>query len=64
MSKSNRATLQDYIENRELELQAFNRAIREAYIKHKAAGVPIAVWEDGKVKIIPAEEIRIPEEMD
>jgi hypothetical protein len=62
MPKSNGATLQDYIDHRELELRAFNRAIRNAYIKHKAAGVPIAVWEDGKVKIVPPEQIVIPDD--
>ena len=41
-------------------LDALNAGVREALIKHKQAGVPIAVWEDGKVVEIPADEIVIP----
>jgi hypothetical protein len=39
---------------------AFRRATRDALLAHKRAGVPIAVWRDGKVVTIPAEEIEIP----
>jgi hypothetical protein len=39
---------------------AFRRATRDALLAHKQAGVPIAVWRDGKVVTIPAEEIEIP----
>jgi hypothetical protein len=31
---------------------------------HKKLGNPIAVWENGKVVIVPPEEIVIPEEHD
>ena len=41
---------------------AIQRGAREALIKHKAMGVPIAIWQDGKVVLIPAEEIEVPEE--
>ncbi|GMU57593.1 hypothetical protein DYH09_09090 [bacterium CPR1] len=46
-------------------LDRITRAIalgsRDALIKHKALGVPIATWRDGQVVIVPPEEIVIPE---
>ena len=33
------------------------RAVREAVLEHKRAGNSIAVWRDGKVVIVPPEEI-------
>ena len=36
-------------------------AVRNALLQHKRAGNPIAVWEDGKVVWIPAEEIDVPD---
>ncbi len=34
-------------------------AVRQALLQHKRAGNPIAVWRDGKVVWIPAEEIPV-----
>ena len=42
-------------------LRALRRAVRHALIEHKRAGNPIASWKDGKVVIIPAEEIEVEE---
>ena len=36
-------------------------AVRHALLTHKRAGRPIASWRDGKVVIIPAEEIEVEE---
>ncbi len=36
------------------------RAVEHALLFHKRAGNSIAAWRDGKVVIIPAEEIIIP----
>jgi hypothetical protein len=33
--------------------------VRKALQEHKKAGIGIAVWESGKVKVIPANRIRI-----
>ncbi len=44
--------------------RALNRAVRNALIMHKKLGNPIAAWENGKVVIVPPEEIVIPEEHD
>jgi len=37
----------------------FQEAVRRALLDHKRAGNPIAVSEDGKVVIIPPEEIPV-----
>ncbi len=42
--------------------RAFAYAVREALLDHKRAGNPVAIWADGKVKIVPPEEIILPEE--
>jgi hypothetical protein len=34
---------------------------KKALQTHKNAGVEIAIWENGKVKVIPANKIRIKE---
>jgi hypothetical protein len=38
---------------------AFNRAVRQALLAHKRAGVPIAVGQNGKVVWIPPDEIEV-----
>jgi len=40
---------------------ALRRAARNALLEHKRAGNPVASWEDGRVVIIPAEEITVEE---
>lgn len=35
------------------------RAVRQALLMHKRAGNPVAGWRDGKVVVIPAEEIPV-----
>jgi hypothetical protein len=35
-------------------------AVREALLMHKRIGNPVAIWKDGRVVIIPPEEIVIP----
>lgn len=35
-------------------------AVREALIMHKRIGNPIATWKNGKVVIVPPDEIEIP----
>lgn len=35
------------------------RAVNHALLRHKRLGNPIAVWRDGKVVIVPPEEIVI-----
>jgi len=40
-------------------LKEMQRAVREALARHKLAGNPVPVWEDGRVRWIPAEEIPV-----
>ncbi|HXG67154.1 MAG TPA: hypothetical protein VNO70_18775, partial [Blastocatellia bacterium] len=35
------------------------RAVRQALLMHKRAGNPVASWKDGKVVMIPPEEIPV-----
>jgi hypothetical protein len=37
--------------------RALRQAVREAVLRHKRLGQPIAVWRDGRVVEIPPEEI-------
>ncbi len=36
---------------------ALDRAERNAWLKHKQLGAPLVVWRDGKVVLVPPEEI-------
>jgi hypothetical protein len=40
-------------------LDAMRQSVREALLHHKRAGNPIAVWREGAVAWIPADEIVI-----
>jgi hypothetical protein len=40
--------------------RVFRLAVREELMMHKRIGNPIATWKDGKVVIVPPEEIEIP----
>jgi hypothetical protein len=41
--------------------QAMKQAVREALMRHKQAGNPVATWRDGRVVWIPPEEIPVEE---
>lgn len=41
--------------------EAMREAVRHALLTHKRAGNPVASWKDGRVVIIPAEEIQVEE---
>ena len=36
-----------------------DQAGREALARHKALGIPVAIWRDGKVVELPPEQIEI-----
>ena len=40
---------------------AMRQGVREALRRHKLLGESIAVWKDGKVVVVPPEEIEISE---
>ena len=39
--------------------EALRRASRHALSAHKSAGRPVATWKDGRVAVVPAEQIAI-----
>jgi len=39
---------------------AIKEAVAEAIAEHKRRGHPIAIWRDGKVVLIPPDEITVP----
>ena len=41
--------------------EALQKAVAEAIAEHRRNGVPIAVWRNGKVVRIPAEQIEVRE---
>jgi hypothetical protein len=41
---------------------AMRRGVREALLRHKKLGESIAVWRDGRVVIVPPEEIVVDDE--
>ncbi len=51
--------LEACIVDRRLERAAFGRAVHKALIRHKRAGIPIATWENGRVRIVPSDEIDV-----
>ena len=53
----------DYFAVNALEIgRVFQLAVNDALRMHKRLGNPIASWKDGKVVIIPPEEIVIPDD--
>ena len=41
--------------------EAFRKAVAQAIVEHRRNGIPIAIWRNGKVVRIPAEQIEIRE---
>jgi len=37
--------------------RALNAAVRDAVEVHRQAGLPLAVWQDGKVALVPADSV-------
>jgi len=44
--------------------EILRRAVQHALLMHKRAGNPIATWKDGKVVIVPPEEIPVEDPLD
>jgi hypothetical protein len=61
MSKQTKEILtNDYFAANAIEIgKVFQRAVNDALRMHKRLGNPIAAWRDGKVVIIPPEEINV-----
>ena len=41
--------------------QALSRAVRDALLRHRQAGNPVADWREGRVVWLPPEEIALPQ---
>ena len=51
----------DYFATHAKEIErVFRLAVNDALLMHKRLGNPIATWKDGKVVIVPPEEIVVP----
>jgi len=48
-----------FITHAEALVPVLQEAVRQALLEHKRAGNPIASWKDGKVIMIPPEEIPV-----
>jgi hypothetical protein len=61
----NKITLSPHwlIDEREKVDAAFRRAVNHALMMNKRLGNPIATWKDGKVVIVPPEEIVLSSEV-
>lgn len=55
--KSDSANL--LVKNRKIVVRAYRKAVREALLKHKQANNPVAVWRNGKIVLLSAEEIPV-----
>ncbi|MDQ2921170.1 MAG: hypothetical protein M3R52_06135 [Acidobacteriota bacterium] len=53
----------NFAEQAEAIERILQAAVRETLSMHKRLGNPIAVWKDGKVVIVPPEEIVISPEL-
>ncbi|OGW14351.1 MAG: hypothetical protein A3K09_01820 [Nitrospinae bacterium RIFCSPLOWO2_12_FULL_47_7] len=47
----------DNFTNRKLMTQALAQGVHEALLRHKQAVNPVAIWRDGKVVWVKAEEL-------
>jgi hypothetical protein len=55
--KSTEKTLAEIFNDTNEVTQRARQAVRDALREHKRAGNPVAIWRDGKVVILPPEEI-------
>ena len=39
--------------------EAFKKAVAEALAEHRLHGIPIAIWRDGKVVLVPPDQIGV-----
>ncbi len=59
MNDHDRDEISRRFNDRDLIDKALRLGVREALLRHKQLGLPIAEWRDGKVVWVPPEEIRI-----
>jgi hypothetical protein len=64
MSEDGKGILGDWDATGEEIRQAMGDAINAALREHKRAGHSVVVWEDGRIVVVPPEEIVVPDEED
>ena len=52
-------SLDERFDDNQLILDAINRAVRAALLRHKQAGNPIAIWRDGRIVHIAPDDIQV-----
>jgi hypothetical protein len=62
MSAKIRVDKQLFLEHGKAVEDVLRRAVNQALLMHKRAGNPIATWKDGKVVLIPPDEIEVSDE--
>jgi hypothetical protein len=61
-TNGHRQTISEIIDDHPRIQKALAEAVQEAVRRHKLLGESIVVWRDGKVVIVPPEEIELPDE--
>lgn len=59
MSAKIRVDKKLFLEHGKAVEDVLRRAVNQALLMHKRAGNPIATWKDGKVVLIPPDEIEV-----
>ncbi len=62
MNTENDKDIDQILEDDDRIEAALRQAVREALLRHKQAGNPVVECDNGKIVILPAEDIVIPEE--
>jgi aspartate carbamoyltransferase catalytic subunit len=52
-------SLDEKLDDTELATRAMGAAFKAAVIRHRQAGVPMSFEEDGKIVIVPADQVNI-----
>jgi hypothetical protein len=60
IAKNQKRTTAELVDDVNVVTRGIRNGVRDALIRHKKLGESIAVWQDGKVVIVPPEEIVIP----
>ncbi len=59
MQKTESLSIPERMKDNERLLKAMDKGVRDALRVHKLLGQSIVTWEDGKVKIIPPDQIPV-----
>ena len=54
-----RKTIEELFRERTPITEALRKGVREALLRHKKLGESIVIWRDGKVVVVPPEEIDV-----